>query len=245
MAQDHSRFINLQGCTNFRDMGGYRNRRGQTVAWGRVYRSDSLHLMTGEDKVQVYQDMGVVTLIDLRNSTETKRDDYSSSLPRNVNYRSISFLDLHGIDPFKEGDDPVARLEEIYLWILANSGHLVTEALNILAEEPNLPAIFHCTAGKDRTGVLAAMILSILDVDQEQIMADFELTNQTLNQLYPRLRSIPGNENRPRASFEAPPKAMAAMLSTLNNTHGGAEKYALAHGVSAANIQKLRSSLLE
>jgi len=245
MTQNHSRFIDLQGCVNFRDIGGYRNCQGQTVAWRKIFRSASLHLMTGEDTRQVYQTLGVVTLIDLRNSTEIKRDEYRSSLPATVNYRSVPFLELHGIDPFEVGDDPAARLADIYLWILANSGQLIADALNTLADEPNLPALFHCTAGKDRTGVLAAMILSILDVDEEQIMADYALTNQTMDSLYPRLRSIPGNEKRPRASFEAQPRAMEAMLSELNNNHGGAEKYATAHGVSAATIQKLRTSLLE
>lgn len=245
MAQNNSRFIDLQGCVNFRDIGGYRNRQGKTVAWRKVFRSDSLHLMTGGDTRNVYQNLGVVTLIDLRNSTETKRDEYSSSVPAPVKYSSVSFLELHGIDPFELGDDPAARLVDINLWILANSGHLISEALSTLVEEPNLPAVFHCTAGKDRTGLLAAMILSILDVDEEQIMADYLLTNQTLDRLYPLLRSIPGNEERPRASFEARPQAMEAMLSDLSNNHGGAAEYAMAHGMSAENIHKLRASLLE
>ena len=74
MAQDPSRFIDLQGCVNFRDVGGYRNRQGQTVAWRRMFRSDSLHLMSDEDIQHVHQTLGIVTLIDLRNSNETQRD---------------------------------------------------------------------------------------------------------------------------------------------------------------------------
>ena len=245
MTQNHSRFIDLQGCVNFRDIGGYRNRQGQTVAWRKVFRSDSLHLMTDEDIRLVYQTLGVVTLIDLRNSTEAQRDEGRSSLPTSVNCRHVPFLEQHGIRPFDPGDDPAARLVDIYLWILANSGHLIAEALTTLAEDANLPALFHCTAGKDRTGVLAAMILSILNVDEEQIMADYTLTNQTMDRLYPLLRSIPGNEERPRASFEAQPKAMEAVLEALGNDYGGAEEYALAHGVGTANIHKLRASLLE
>ena len=151
MTQNHSRFIDLQGCVNFRDIGGYRNRQGQTVAWRKVFRSASLHLMTGEDTRQVYQTLGVVTLIDLRNSTEIKRDEYRSSLPATVNYRSVPFLELHGIDPFEVGDDPAARLADIYLWILFNSGQLIADALNTLADEPNLPALFQQPA---RTALL-------------------------------------------------------------------------------------------
>ena len=245
MAQDNSRFIELQGCVNFRDIGGYRNRHGQTVVWRKLFRSDSVHLMTDDDNRVVYQSLGVATFIDLRNSTEAKRDEYSSSLPTTVKYHHVPFLEQHGISAFKPGDDPAARLAEIYLWILANSGHLVAEALNTMAEELNLPALFHCTAGKDRTGVLAAILLSILGVDDEQIMADYTLTNRTMERLYPRLRSIPGNEERPQASFEAQPKAMEAVLEVLGREYGSAQEYAITHGVSTKNIDQLRGSLLE
>lgn len=245
MAKNHPRFIDLQGCVNFRDIGGYRNRLGQTVVWRKVFRSDSVHLMTSGDSQHVYQNLGLATFIDLRNSTEAGRDEYSSSLPTTVNYRHVPFLEQHGITPFSPEDDPAARLAEIYLWILANSGHLIAEALNTLAEEPNIPALFHCTAGKDRTGVLAAIILSLLNVDEKQIMADYALTNQTMDRLYPRLRSIPGNEARPQTSFEAQPKAMEAVLSTLGSDYGGAQDYVMNHGVSMENIQRLRGSLLE
>ena len=244
MAQDQNRFIELQGCVNFRDLGGYRNRQGKTVAWRKVFRSDSLHLMTDEDTKHVYQTMGVASLIDLRNSTEMDRDGYESTLPTTVNYLSLSFLELHGIDPFELGDDPASRLAETYLWILNNSGHLVGEALNALAQQPNRPSLFHCTAGKDRTGVLAAMLLSILDVDEEQIMADYELTNLAMDRLYPLLCAIPGNETRPRTSFQAQPKAMEAFLSALRNDHSGAQEYATTNGVSTENIDILRASLL-
>lgn len=245
MAQDPSRFIDLQGCVNFRDVGGYRNRKGQTVAWRRMFRSDSLHLMSDEDIRSVYQTLGVVTLIDLRNSDETQRDGYRSSLPITANYHHLSLLEQYAVKIYEPGDDPSARLTTTYLWILANSGHLIAQALNTMAEEPNLPALFHCTAGKDRTGVLAAMLLGILDVDEEQIMADYALTNHTMDRLYPLLCSIPGNEERPRASFEAQPKAMEATLAVLNKEYGGAQEYAFSQGVSEANIQQLRNSLLE
>ena len=245
MAQDPSRFIDLQACVNFRDVGGYRNRRGQTVAWRKMFRSDSLHLMSDEDIQRVYQTLGVVTLIDLRNSNETQRDGYRSSLPTTANYHHLSLLEDYAVRIYEPGDDPAARLTTTYLWILANSGHLIAQALNTMAEEPNLPALFHCTAGKDRTGVLAAVILGILDVDEEQIMADYELTNQTMDRLYPLLCAIPGNEERPRASFEAQPQAMEATLAALRNNYGGAQAYAFSQGVSKANIQQLRTSLLE
>ena len=92
---------------------------------------------------------------------------------------------------------------------------------------------------------MAALILGILGVDDQQIMADYILTNQTMDRLYQRLRAIPGNELRPRSSFEAQPKAMEEFLNTLRDEYGGAESYAKAHGVPQAAIEKLRASLLQ
>lgn len=245
MEQDNSRFIPLQGCINFRDLGGYSAGNGQTVKWRRLFRSDAVHSMTPQDIDFVYNTLGVVTLIDLRDAAEVRRDGGNGALPSSARYHHLPFLAEHGITPFSPSEDPADRLAGIYLWILANSGALVAGALNTLAQEGHLPAVFHCTAGKDRTGVLAALILGILGVDDQQIMADYDLTNQTMDRLYQRLRAIPGNEMRPRSSFEAQPKAMEEFLNTLRDDYGGAESYAKAKGLPQAAIDQLRASLLQ
>ena len=245
MGHEYTRFIPLHGCINFRDLGGYRASNGRTVKWRRLFRSDSVHLMSSQDVDHVYQTLGVVTLIDLRNAAEVQREGGNGALPSSARYHHLPFLEQHGITPFSPSEDPADRLAEIYLWILANSGTLVAGALNVLAQGGHLPAVFHCTAGKDRTGILAAVVLSALGVEDEVIMADYLLTNQTMDLLFERLRAIPGNGQRPRASFEAQPRAMEEFLSALRHQYGGAESFLKAHGVSQATIDRLRMALLE
>ena len=105
--------------------------------------------------------------------------------------------------------------------------------------------MFHCTAGKDRTGVFAAIVLGALGVDDQAVLEDYKLTNQTMDLLFERLRAIPGNEQRPRESFEAQPKALEEVLASLRNGYGAAEGYLKAHGVEEPTIDQLKTHLLE
>ena len=240
-----SHFIPLQGCFNFRDLGGYRARDGRMVRSGALFRSDALHFMTPEDMALAQTSLGLSTVVDLRNPDEAADAGRWPADGSSVRYRNIPFLEDRDISHPVEGADPVARLTEIYTWIIANAGERVAQALNLLAEDQTLPAVVHCTAGKDRTGVLSAITLGLLGVDEEQVMADYILTNQVIGVLGERLRQRPGNEGRPLYMFEAQPRAMERALSDLNNGWGGPEGFILAHGVTPDTVQRLRDALLE
>ncbi len=108
-----------------------------------------------------------------------------------------------------------------------------------------MPAVFHCTAGKDRTGILASVLLGVLGVDHNQIMADYNLTNEVIGQLGERLRTRPGNEHRTLDSFRVQAEHMELVMAELATEHGGATGYVRSHGVTEATIRKLRDSLLE
>jgi len=245
MSKGFDRFVPLQGCVNFRDLGGYPTRNGRTVKWRRLFRSDGIHHMTPEDARYVQQTLGVATIVDLRNTDEAQRDGRGPMAEAPVEFYSVPFLKERGNDPPNPSEDPVVRLGGIYQWIFQNAGGLIAETLIKLAADGSLPAVFHCTAGKDRTGILAALILGILGVDDEEIMGDYLLTNQRLDQLFKRLRTIPGSEDRPRESFAAPAKVLEQFLKDLRGNYGDATSYARAHGVTQATIAGLRASLLE
>ena len=245
MTGSEGRFIPLEGCFNFRDLGGYRARDGRTVKSGRLFRSDALHHMTTQDMAYVQSSLEVSMVVDLRNPDEAEGAGRWPTVGSTVRYHNIPYLEGRDVSHPAADIDPAVRLTEIYTWIISNAGKRVAESVRALAGESSLPAVFHCTAGKDRTGVLSAIILGLLGVDDEQIMADYCLTNQIIGSLGPRLRQRPGNEDRPLTAFEAQPKAMERALSDLNGNWGGAEAYVLAQGVSPATVARMREALLE
>ena len=183
--------------------------------------------------------------MDLRNPEEIQQHGLKTMAGSSVRYHHVPYLGARPIVPPGADEDPVARLTGIYQWVIRNAGARIAESLNILSEGGNLPAVFHCTAGKDRAGILAAMVLGVLGVDRDQIMQDYVLTNEIIDELGERLRARPGNEHRTLDSFRAQPKTMEMVLDELANEHGGPVGYLEAHGVAKGTMDKLRESLLE
>ena len=245
MTLEPERFLPLKGCLNFRDLGGYRAGDGRTVRWRRLFRSDAIHPMTSEDAEYVFNELGVTTIVDLRNSSEIHRDGRQPTATPATRYHNAAFLEQLGTVPFDPSEDPSERLAGMYHWILQNSGHLIAGAFDTLAEADSLPAVFHCTAGKDRSGILAAVILGALGMDDKVILEDCALTNKRLDQLFLRLRAIPGSEQRPIQAFAARPRAMQQLLSEIRGNYANAVGYLQAHGVAETTVDRLRGSLLE
>ena len=136
--------------------------------------------------------------------------------------------------PAPPGDD----LAERYLWYLEVGRDSLVGALTLLGGEEHYPLVFHCAAGKDRTGVLAALVLELAGVDREVIVADYVLTGERIGPILDRWRSDPGFAERmalvPASRFGVEATTMEAFLDGLQRRHGGAREWALAAGVPAA-----------
>jgi protein tyrosine/serine phosphatase len=115
--------------------------------------------------------------------------------------------------------------------------------------DATVPAVYHCAAGKDRTGVVSAVILGLLGIDDEIIVADYALTQENLDQIIDRLMATEGYQSMlaalPPDTLHAEPKTMIALLDRLHAKYGSMSGYAEAAGVSAASIQHLRDRLLD
>ncbi|MCH8225640.1 MAG: tyrosine-protein phosphatase [Chloroflexi bacterium] len=241
------RFIALQGPLNFRDLGGYTTKEGRKVRWRKLFRSDGIHSMTAEDVEQVYGKLGVITRIDLRTEREIERSGPGPALPHSVQFHHVPFIQWQtGTATGKE--DPIARNRDMYLRIIRESGGQLAKAVNTLAADEGLPAVFHCSAGKDRAGICAAMVLGLLGVDEETIMEDYFLTIKNVDAIMQRIGALPGNEHMQKIApefFHPQPKAMEAVLTELREVHGGVENYVKTHGVSDGTLERLRRSLLQ
>ena len=239
------RWIPLEGCVNFRDLGGYTTADGRTVKWRRLFRSDAPNTLTEADVQTITGTLGVSAVIDLRSSGGVMDDGRGLLALSGIGYHHFPFLERRGIAPPTDGEDSENRLTEIYLWMLQNSGTLLAQAFTTLAQHVNHPALFHCSAGKDRTGVLAATILTVLGVSQEDIVADYLMTNEVIDAILARIRKMPGFENSAREGIIAPKAAIEKFLAVTQSEFGGSEAYLRHHGVQQSTIDSLRESLLD
>ncbi|MQF88290.1 MAG: tyrosine-protein phosphatase [SAR202 cluster bacterium] len=246
MTEQIERRITLDGCVNFRDLGGYSSTGGRMVKWRRLFRSDSPSALTEADVETITGSLGLVSVVDLRSNAGTTSNDGRGLLASSgIGYHQFPFLEARGVLPPTSGEEVDKRLTDMYQWILMNSGGLIAQAFAALAQPVNQPALFHCSAGKDRTGVLAATILDVLGVNREEIVTDFLATNEVIDDILARLRGMPGFVHSTREGIMAPRVAIEKYLDVTQSEFGGSEAYLLHHGVQQSAIDNFRQSMLE
>ena len=244
-----TRRIQLAGPVNFRDLGGYPTADGRTVGWGRVYRSDSLHRLDEADGPRLAE-LGIVTAIDFRANDELDRIGIGPLGDLDVRHVHLATIDraLHG----REMPDvsQVRTAAEIYFMMLETGAPSYVEALRELAEPGALPAVFFCMAGKDRTGVFAAMLLGLLGVPDADIVTDYALTAEVIEEIHERhRREVPGIEEQwsrlPPDIAGAVPATMEGLLAAVHDRYGTWPDYAAKIGVPAETLETLRTALLD
>lgn len=245
MTQQIDRRIALEGAVNFRDQGGYSTTDGRSVKWRRLFRSDSPSTLTESDVQTITGTLGLTTVVDLRSSNEVLDDGRGLLSLSGLAYHNYPFNERRGSNPPTSGDGIENRLLKNYQWILHNAGTLMAQAFNTLAQDVNQPALFHCSAGKDRTGVLGATILSVLGVGREDIVADYLLTNEVIDGILARIRKMAGFQASTREGIMAPQPAIENFLDVMQSEFGGSEAYLLGHGVQQKVIEGFRESMLE
>jgi protein-tyrosine phosphatase len=235
----------ITGYVNFRDLGGHPTRDG-VVRHGRVFRSDSLAHAAPDDVEHLVEERGVRTVVDLRGVAEV---DAFPNRPMQDAGVAIHHVPL--IDPEKREEAGLEwetmTLIDLYQFILDSAGPQFVEVLQIIAEPANHPLVFHCAAGKDRAGLIAATVLGLLEVDDEEIVADYAATSAALEALTERaMQRATDTGQPPQARFmTADAETMREVLAWLRAEHGGFEPYLLDHGFTAGELALLRASLIE
>jgi protein-tyrosine phosphatase len=233
---------------NLRDVGGLRTGDGRAVRPGLLYRSATPFFLVPEDARRLTAEFKIRTRIDLRSSREiadgtsahlTAVEQHVAHLPLSSGSRWVEDITI---------TDQAERVSNHYLRFLEHAADSVVEVVTLLADPDRLPVLVHCTAGKDRTGVAIAMALSAVGVLDDEIVADYALTRDQLDDLMAQLRSIPTYADRiadlPAESLSAEPESMALFLRRMAEQHGGAAAYLLGRGVTATTIERLGTSLL-
>ena len=242
-----SRTLEFEGCVNFRDLGGYRAADGRMVAWRTLFRADGLNKLSDSDVAQL-ADLGLTTVIDLRTRDEAEQ---RGSFP--VDRVPVTYVGLPLTDVLPATEDlpdwrEASYVASRYADMVSEGGPMLTSAVQALAAGGALPAVLHCSAGKDRTGVLSALLLAFLGVDDETIVADYALSAAAMERLLERLKAeYPEAEEAVQryapAILHVVPETMEQFLAGLRVRYGTYDELAASLEVTEA-VVTLRSTVL-
>jgi protein-tyrosine phosphatase len=228
------------GLFNFRDLGGHRA-NGARVRTGRLWRSNAPTDL-GDAGRAALADAGIRTLLDMREPDEGGIEP-ADIAPGAIPVITLPFIGGHlGPDEQTQSD--------FFFSMLRRRGERIAELVTLLSRSKHHPVAFYCSTGKDRTGLLSALTLSALGVGDEDVAADFHLTESLLPDSYIELaweRSARIGVPRRLAAqnLEAPRELMLEILGVVRATHGDAAAYLIAHGMAEADLAALRASMLE
>ncbi len=237
------RHLRLSGAYNVRDLGGYRIAGGGQTQCDRVLRADGLHRLDASD-VDDLVGRGLCTVIDLRRPSELAEAPNPFARHDRVAYHHVSLFDR--LAPLEMvGSDNL--LLDLYKLAFRERRQEFAAVMGIIADAPEGAVLFHCAAGKDRTGLVAAILLGLAGVAPEDIVADYALTGPLIAPLlegfvdHARARGLDVAGFRRLLTCE--PETMAATLAELDDMHGGVAGYLGSIGLSDNTIARLRSRL--
>ena len=232
----------LKNLMNVRDLGGIAAEKGMPTRWHVFLRSDDTYELDESDRDFLLK-YGLKTVIDLRAPYElrTKADPFSND--NEITYHNIplyedDIIDLMNSDHFKIDEFTLGKM---YVNILKNSHANIKHLFHILAETEGC-TLFHCTAGKDRTGIAAALILMLVGASEEDVIANYEVTNTYLMRILKKVMYI--TPDLPEAVLSSSRENILTVIDYINSEFGTAEKYLLSIGVYPADIKLIKNKLI-
>lgn len=247
----YSRQINFETIDNFRDLGGYQTLDGRTIAWRRIFRSGNFCNMTGNDMDKLKSQIGLNSVMDLRSNIEIEKQGTGLISQYKLKYFNISLIPDGGDRQANEKRyQGMKNMGEFYISLSRQKGfgELIIEALEIISEPANHPLAFHCSAGKDRTGILAAFLMSALKVSDEYITRDFSLSaaymELLLNKMKTNGKMSENDIGLPDFFWQASPELMELFLSALKGEYGSIRRYLEIHGAEVSLFTRLEHALL-
>jgi protein-tyrosine phosphatase len=249
MTIDPRRHLALEGSHNIRDLGGYDTADGRQTKWRRFLRAAGLGQLTAAAQSELVE-AGLRTVVDLRRGSELEADPSVFAGSSQLAYHHIDFVGEGPIDPSQPLDDSRHENAAAYCIWLDDRQPSVRDTLTTLAAPEALPALFNCAAGKDRTGVTAALLLGLAGVPDATIVEDYALSarflfDKHIDDLRAQGIAHDGFTWRDLQERFSPPRAMAQVLAHLHGHYGGIEAYVRSIGVSEEDISRLRAGLLE
>ncbi len=237
-----TRDYRFKGIQNFRDLGGYRAGTDKIIAWNRLYRSGELHHLSARDSQKLKFDLRVASVIDLRNDVREETSEKKRLSELGIVY--------HNVPVPLESEADSKTTGELFMAMAAQPdfGRRIVEVLEILSQPDNLPAVIHCNAGKNRTGIVAALVLAALGVADEDIVADYMLSDSYIKAVKEKLLADPAMkealERVPAYVWLVEPESMGFFLNSLKETYGPVRDYLKARGADDSIFAGLERNLL-
>jgi protein-tyrosine phosphatase len=249
--------ISLDGALNFRDVGGYRTADSKQVKQGQIFRSGHLADLTQRDHA-VLRQIGIRLVCDFRSKQEV--DQRPNRLPNDT---AMAYIHMPIVNKLIEPTAAVARIRkgdiswfsedfviQSYLQKIDDFADVWRAVFTLLADKENRPLVFHCTAGKDRTGVCAALILLALGVPEETVIQDYLLSNSCIAPFIKKIRQeiseLGINPEKLEDFITAPHKAISALIAHLTENFGSASNYLIQKvKLPETQLQKFRQDMLE
>ncbi len=240
---DPMRRLELEGSWNFRDLGGYRGLDDRRVRWRRLFRADGLDRLTSADLEQI-DTLQLRTVVDLRTGDEVARGRLTPAAA--LAWHHLPMLDV--LPPREEYEAWVspANVAGQYLAMTASASGSIAAFLELACNRDSYPLVFHCFAGKDRTGILTALVLGLLGVADSAIAEDYALSQVAMLRLLDWLRvqaseNLAELEKRSSAIIAAEPETMAIFLRRFRAAHGSFDAYgaSLGHPHAAALLAEV------
>lgn len=254
------RHLKFSGAKNFRDLGGYRAVDGSRVRWRVLYRSDALHKFTDTDLKRLSA-LSLSCVMDFRSDYEREQEPDRLPVDANIRQVPIPILDASTALVHESRDDLVQRLRgidsqkymnETYVGFIAQFTPAFRQFFRELTFAGGSPVLFHCTAGKDRTGFAAALLLRLLGVPHETVMQDYLLTNDYFLGSYKwklvlaRLMKGRRFADAIRGFMLADPRYLSAAFETIDREYTSFERYVRdGLGLSQADVDRLKATYLE
>ena len=247
--------VSLTATANTRDLGGYQTGQGDTVRSGLLYRSDSPHRLAGEGAAALAR-LGIRTIVDLRSYAELDR---LGRPPLGPTVRAYVHAPLRmaapaaaaaGVVPADLRADGTLTLGKLYCHFVTQSGEELRTILRLLSDEQAYPALFYCVAGKDRTGIVAAIILALLGVPDEAIAADYAATADSFARFLElasqddTLGELASGQHVDPSFLGAETQTMLSFLGWIRAEFGSVEQLVSGFGIDQATIASLRRNLL-
>ena len=237
----------LTGAYNFRDLGGLPAADGRRISAGLLFRSDTLQALTAQDAAYLIGTLRVTLVMDLRDAGEAVQEGRGLLGKSSLCYINIPLEPAPAAAPARQGE--AGATLRFYLGHLESGSPVLPLAVQILAIALAHPVVVHCAAGKDRTGLVIALVLALAGVPDEAIVADYMTTAQNMPRINERFLSWPRYREHMKSAepelYRVQEHTIREFLRLLHERHGGARSWARRRGVPAPLLDMLTSRLTE